>query len=62
MYFSNIQILMLVFAFIIAVLGAVKMYQIKKEYLMKQKELEVESEKIELERLKITATPEEISK
>lgn len=62
MYFSNIQILMLVFAFIIGVLGAIKMYQIKKEYLVRQKELEVESEKIELERLKITATPEEISK
>jgi len=43
----------LIFAFIIVVLSLIKVYQIKKEYLIKYRELEVEFERIELERQKI---------
>ncbi|MEY9975652.1 hypothetical protein ABH968_000596 [Lysinibacillus sp. RC79] len=53
MYFSDIQILMLIFAFIIVVFSFIKVYQIKKDYLIKHRELEVEFERIELERQKI---------
>ncbi|ODV53936.1 hypothetical protein BG258_17800 [Lysinibacillus fusiformis] len=55
MYFSNMQLLMLIFAFIIVILSFIKVYQIKKEYLIKHRELEVELEKVELERQKIKA-------
>ncbi|WP_349657923.1 hypothetical protein [Lysinibacillus zambalensis] len=47
------QFLMLIFAFIIVILSFIKVYQIKKEYLIKHKELEVELERVELERQKI---------
>ncbi len=53
MYFSDIQFFMLIFAFIIGILSFLKVYQIKKEYLIKHRELEVEFERIELERQKI---------
>jgi len=49
------QLLMLIFAFIIVILSCIKVYQIKKEYLIKHKELEVELERVELERQKIKA-------
>ncbi|MGE7792443.1 hypothetical protein [Lysinibacillus sp. NPDC096259] len=49
------QLLMLIFAFIIVILSFIKVYQIKKEYLIKHRELEVELEKVELERQKIKA-------
>ena len=55
MYFSNMQFLMLIFAFIIVILSFIKVYQIKKEYLIKLRELEVELERVELERQKINA-------
>jgi len=44
---------MLIFAIIIAILSFIKVYQIKKEYLIKHRELELEFERIELERQKI---------
>ncbi len=53
MYFSDIQFYMLIFAIIIAILSFIKVYQIKKEYLIKHRELELEFERIELERQKI---------
>jgi len=53
LYFSDIQFFMLIFAFIIMILSFTKVYQIKKEYLIKNRELEVEFERIELERQKI---------
>lgn len=62
MYFSNIQFLMLIFAFIIVVFSAIKVYQIRKEYLIKQRELEAEFERIELERQKIKANISEPEK
>ena len=52
MYFSNIQLLMLVFAFVIAIFSVIKVYQMKKEYLIKHRELEVEYERIQLEKQK----------
>ncbi len=53
---------MLVFAFIIVVFSAIKVYQIRKEYLIKQRELEAEFERIELERQKIKANISEPEK
>lgn len=53
LYFSDIQFYLLIFAFTIVILSFIKVYQIKKEYLIKHRELEVEFERIELERQKI---------
>jgi len=53
LYFSDIQFYLLIFAFTIVILSFIKVNQIKKEYLIKHRELEVEFERIELERQKI---------
>ncbi|QIC45657.1 hypothetical protein GAG94_21985 [Lysinibacillus sphaericus] len=47
---SNLQFLMLMFILLMGIVSLIKVYQIKQESIIKLKELEVELEKIKLER------------
>ncbi|EWH34207.1 hypothetical protein ACE1MS_09070 [Lysinibacillus sp. fkY74-1] len=49
---SNLQFLMLMFILLMGIVSLIKVYQIKQESIIKLKELEVELEKIKLEREK----------